>query len=553
MAEDILSIKKYFQKGTFEIPSFQRGFKWGVRPTEGKSSVEFFCDSLKDAFIRKDNGYFIEAVTVVEKEKGLFILVDGQQRTTTLLLIFIALRDFDFASSIKLDYKIRADSNEYLQLLIKNNGQIIENDEIQDIYYFNVALNTIREKFDTDLNIESFIDYIKNNVKLLFNIIPEDKALTTFISLNGLKAIMKNEELIKSDLLIESSRPNNEKSKDKTDCESQLEKIGFEWKINEDRGRLARNWDKWLYWWNQKEVTEFFGIRKSTHPLYYLLVTFWNINKNKEEVKIFDFDNFRTEFISTSKEAKNSFEGLRKLQKTFEDIYNNIESYNFLGLILKTSSSKEDALLYFLNQKNENKISYEEYAKWSLVNATHIEIINNINDKDDNILVKEKKALETIDLISETNIYEDKNLEGKSDGRKEYAFRFLLLLNLFEDNKLSRKFDFSIWKNRSLEHIFPKSKADKLDFSKQGENGSVHCIGNLVLLYGKNNSEFGAKDFEDKKNIYFNTGNGKKLEFKSRNLLHTISVFANSEWKEKHISENQNKTIYTLKDYYGIK
>ncbi|MEG2162275.1 MAG: HNH endonuclease family protein, partial [Chryseobacterium sp.] len=128
--------------------------------------------------------------------------------------------------------------------------------------------------------------------------------------------------------------------------------------------------------------------------------------------------------------------------------------------------------------------------------------------------------------------------------------RFLLLLNILEDNKLERKFDFSIWGNRSLEHIFPKSKLSLLDFDKDVYiEGSIHCIGNLVLLYGKDNSSFGAKDFLEKKNTYFNTSSS----FSSRNLLHTISVFSKSDWKEKEIISNKILTIKQITDYYGIR
>ena len=116
---------------------------------------------------------------------------------------------------------------------------------------------------------------------------------------------------------------------------------------------------------------------------------------------------------------------------------------------------------------------------------------------------------------------------------------------------MKRKFDFSIWNNRSLEHIYPKSKKSNLDFEMtEFQEGSIHCIGNLVLLYGKDNSAFGAKDFEDKKQVYFNTGKG--FEFKSRNLIHTLSVFANSEWDTKDILVNKKKTINILKAQYGI-
>lgn len=552
MSNNILTIKEYFDNKTFAIPHYQRGYKWSAKEKdEDKSSVHFFCESIKNAYINnKKADYFIEAVTVVQENKTApIILVDGQQRTTTLYLIFIVLGDFDFLKDVILDYKIRKDSDEYLKYLLASEGKIESNTTVQDIFYFNEAIETIKDIFNEFLNDSGFKKFIKNNVKLLFNTIPASKAVNTFIALNGLKAIMKDEELIKSDILIQSSRPLFEIS----GTFDREEEFGFEWKINEDRGRLARNWDKWLYWWNQQEVRDYFGIG-DRHPLYFLLVTYWKI-ESEDSKKSFDFQNFKNEFISSPRDAKNHFEGLRKLQKTFEDLYNNPESFNLMGIILKTSNSKEEALHSFLDKKNESKLAFSEYAKWSLVNATHLEIINNtkeINSKTNKEhLIKMKKAISAIDLLNEKFVYWDENDAEYNDSRKEFTFRFLMYLNLLEDTNLKRKFDFSIWNNRSLEHIYPKSKKSNLDFEKtEFQEGSIHCIGNLVLLYGKDNSAFGAKDFEDKKQVYFNTGKG--LEFKSRNLIHTLSVFANSEWDTKDILANKKKTINILKAQYGI-
>ena len=41
-------------------------------------------------------------------------------------------------------------------------------------------------------------------------------------------------------------------------------------------------------------------------------------------------------------------------------------------------------------------------------------------------------------------------------------------------------------------------------------------------------------------------------EFKSRNLLHTISVFAESNWTKDEIKQNQVKFIARFKQDYGI-
>src|SRR5665647_2752969 len=512
--ENKINIEKYFSKGTFVVPEYQRGYKWAVKDGEKESSLEFFVNSLTTAIESNLNEYFIEAVTVVE-DNGEIVLVDGQQRTTPLFLLFVVLGEKEFVKG-KLSYNVRDDSRIWLNNQVSEKKEDIKDEDVQDIFYFNKAIKQI-EILIKEIQKEEFLTFIKTKVYLLYNQIPKEKAVNTFIALNGLKAIMKDEELIKSDLLIKSSRSNNViETKVKTSNEGLNlvnELIGIEWKINEDRGRLARNWDKWLYWWNQKEVKNYFGISNSQHPLYYLLVTYWNINKEVDNKQDFSFDNFKAKFIDNSLNAKNHFEGLRKLQKTFEDLYNYYETHNYLELILKTSNSKEESLRYFLDSKINNKLTLEEYSKWSLADATHLEIINGTSETikiegtedETEIVIKNKKAQGAIDLLSEKYVYWDENNEEFNDKRKLYAFRFLLLLNLLEDNKLKRKFDFSIWDNGSLEHIYPKSKAECLNFNNEYLEGSVHCIGNLVLLYGSDNSSFRAKEFSEKKDTYFNT------------------------------------------------
>ena len=76
----------------------------------------------------------------------------------------------------------------------------------------------------------------------------------------------------------------------------------------------------------------------------------------------------------------------------------------------------------------------------------------------------------------------------------------------------------------------------------------VHCIGNLVLLYKNDNSSFNNSDFNDKKAIYFNLE--KRKGFKSRNLLHTISVFASEKWGIEEIQNQKQIFIDDFKKYY---
>ena len=67
------------------------------------------------------------------------------------------------------------------------------------------------------------------------------------------------------------------------------------------------------------------------------------------------------------------------------------------------------------------------------------------------------------------------------------------------------------------------------------------------MLYKNNNSEFGNKPFKEKKKTFFDM---KDSGFRSRNLLHSISKFAYSEWGCKEIAEYYNEIKSQLNKIY---
>lgn len=72
----------------YEIPPYQRPYSWE------KSNVEQFLDDIWEAFCDNDQEYFIGSLITIERTKdALYDVVDGQQRLTTLNLIFACLRD----------------------------------------------------------------------------------------------------------------------------------------------------------------------------------------------------------------------------------------------------------------------------------------------------------------------------------------------------------------------------------------------------------------------------------------------------------------------------
>lgn len=65
-------------KGTFFVPSYQRGFRWGEYEV---------LRLLNDVYSNGKKNYCLQPV-VVRKKGDFYELIDGQQRLTTLYLIY---------------------------------------------------------------------------------------------------------------------------------------------------------------------------------------------------------------------------------------------------------------------------------------------------------------------------------------------------------------------------------------------------------------------------------------------------------------------------------
>ncbi|UTC57897.1 DUF262 domain-containing protein [Treponema sp. OMZ 305] len=540
MENSIKSLNEYLSlTSTFIIPYYQRGYIWGKKRDSKKDSAAYMIDSIIAAFEKKRE-LFLQGIITTKPKNNEVILIDGQQRTT---FFYLLLRYLGSDRIFKIKYEIRKESDSFFQNIAEvaqqSREELVkqakkdETEKHQDIYYFKKTIRIIHEvlKKKTPNELHDLAVFLYENIKFLCISIPDDKATTVFSMMNGNKAVMTPEELIKAELLRLVSLDSNSDE----DSAKRWEQVLL-------RGKYAREWDRWLYWWNNNSVKEFYGMKEqSNNTLGLLLTTYYEIHKEKNTD--YSFAEFRSLFLkeNSAQKAHDLFYDLRRLQKKFEDVYNStgntVELHNKIGAIVKIFK-KKDRMDFLVNYFSDH-ITQDELEKWYkyvFLSLTYNDIKKALaaekNAEDDEPII-ENDVKDLINAVSDNDLYNNNDY-------KQYAYLQLFRLNIEEDTKLGRAFDFSCWDNgkKSLEHILPQSKAS-------GKND--HCIGNLVLLYKNENSAFGNKSFEDKKRMYFDFSEN----FKSRHLLHTMSVFAGSCWGNKEIEQNKEKIIAEIKKYYG--
>ena len=540
-----ITLQEYLDKGKkFVIPDYQRGYVWGKNRDGEKNSVDNLLDDLILRY-HESTEVFLQGFTVTEQVNEI-VIIDGQQRTTCLYLL---LKWLGYAKPIEIQYKIRKASNDYLKSLDITQIDEKKDEEFQDIFFFKKTLRIISKKLNEDKT--DFLSFLLTKVKFLYINVEEEKAIRIFTMMNGSKAQMKQEEIIKAEILRIASL----NTSDNIDFQQ-------EWERNLLRSRYAREWDKWLHWWNDKEVQTLFRC----HNIMGHLISSYLQQKKGD---LLTFENFKAKCLphESSYEAKQTFDGIRRLQKRFEDAYSEPSIHNMIGGILRILSGedlKKFIFRYFVEERRED---LEDYYKLVFLGMTHDEIVEG----------KEAEFADKYDLvlkaINDDYIYLDND-------KKEQAFRLLLRLNIDQDIQQKRMFNFDVWNERSLEHIQPKSKVghevnnlwyDGNDVAKnkdeftmlrtdihatvdsQTYSTSEHSIGNLVLLYKNENSKFNDSNFFEKKELFFNPN--KKELFRSRHSLHTVCVFAEKqEWNGESIAVNKINTVKQFEaDYASLK
>ncbi len=538
--------------GKVRIPTYQRRYVWGKPEPDKEDAAVNLTRCLIQA---QENGdsLFLQGIALA-KNGDNYQLVDGQQR---LVYLHILLKYLGYkGENITLTYDCRPLAQIWIDQKGLPSAKELAEEPCEDVYYFKKTVRTLESMLPDPQQLS--IDWVLDRVYFLCVILEDSSfAIGAYKMLNGSKLPMMPADIIKADIMRMASDPQQPNASD--------------WELTALRARYADEWEAWARWWNEDAVKEYYS-GLSTTPMD-LLLRLALRDSDEDIAQPLCYEEFRRYIDRQDTKpyhaAKHFYYKVRKIQAHFEAAFNDPATFNRIRAILLLQNQKEAysfLYAYFVDLSMNDDMLQEVY-KLSFLGMDFSEI-----QRGDSPLAKFD------DLLASLSMADVYHSEAKKD-----LFNLLLRLNIDEDIKLGRKFDFSIWNNRSLEHIYSKSKvwhrgargeildgndnpiriplpkimADPNYLSREdivnhdGVQLSEHCIGNLVLLYGNNNAAFGNAMFDEKKIMFLTPGD--LGVFKSRNLLHSVCVFAGNAWTAQSIIDNYNLTLKNLKRYYGYK
>lgn len=233
--------------GKLRIPSYQRGYRWEPR------QVFQLLDDLKEHVTNNSaEPYYLQPVVVAPanpeelerlkaEERFDFDLIDGQQRLTTIFIIFKALEelkryDRSTLNNMEIDdnefdrlyglytkvsnlncelnyeliYQTRTNTKKFLKTIANksiDDTDVVDSPDHLYIYYAYIAVRNWIERDDNSEKIKDIADFLHNNTLIIWYELAESvESWKKFTDLNAGKIELTNSELIKAVFLNRSNQ-----------------------------------------------------------------------------------------------------------------------------------------------------------------------------------------------------------------------------------------------------------------------------------------------------------------------------------------------------------
>lgn len=541
------SLMKLFSENNFTIPSYQRQYVWNEENTK-ELLQDIFEASAENS---GENEYFLGSLVCQRVGDSLEVL-DGQQRLTTLYLIFHVMRnlflkheDTSYYEALdellhqkenkakklkernKFNYEIRKDVKDLFDKLATHN----DINEIESFNDFKIKsnisieniinnLNEIRKYFSKkDINIVEYYDYLIEQVKII-TITTEDleNAFRIFSVLNNRGIQLQNADLIKADNIgaIENDS-----------------KIEYSLKWEDIENYFDGDLDRYLSIVRLILVKE-----KAKLNLYSEYKNYFEKNSNiKGTIFIDKLDKYKEIYekviklndIKISNKTKNLLTIMHYLPHN--DWISAVISYYY-----KFGNVKFDEFIYAFDYmvSTDNIIGYDITTKIKDISLILSEIDK--SKSPDELLSNEESVLYDIDI-------EELEHALKQNIYRKRVSKYILL----KIEYISRSNDdvqIGNFQKLTIEHVYPQKPKDMKDWDFENElelDKYRNKIGNLVLLNKSKNSSLSNSSFLNKNNKY--NSNESIDIFEETKKVYNIN---RSEWKLKDIKKRQNALIKWL-------
>lgn len=498
------------KKLKFEIPFYQRAYSWE------KQDIEKLINDINTRSI-----HYLGNI-VFKKNDDKFIIIDGQQRLTTIYIIFMALREKPF----ELDYEIDSGDGEKLKNFDINEHRYINQQILEAINFVKNNKTLCEISFKEKLNSAIFT----------MTIIPENIKATEYFELVNTKSIqLENHQVLKARFL--SNIKDNyvgiarkwdmisnmdEKYKDQVKNNNKYTQCGELETINVLLNKTYKE--------EQKAQTKTNSVAKSLVKFPVFLLLALKVFVAKKELKIdiiINKDKLLGEFDKVFKEEANIYS---EFIKFLEDMRNKFDEFvyrdddmkdkkllNLQRMFYYTSEYDKPefiaALLAFLdkssldtcNDKNTQKVIEflkqldNELAKSALRNNGYRKIVETINNVIEKIYKNENIETQILEKIDSSFLDNGTAVPHYWFYRLEY-----LLWQDFEDLNVC-----GICAN-NIKTVFPKFNRDEYLIKSQDtvehmwatnlqeNNKALDDFGNLALIRKDFNSSLSDYNFGEK-------------------------------------------------------
>ncbi|MCX7781896.1 MAG: DUF262 domain-containing HNH endonuclease family protein, partial [Negativicutes bacterium] len=514
----------------YQIPPYQRPYSWA------KENVRELLDDIWEAYEEDDKEYFIGSLITIERDKDkLYDVVDGQQRLTTLNLIFARLRDHIENPAAKeelgkriLPRNVLTGEAETPRLVLRKKDQsfffrhVLESHPVPEANRANLELpqRRIAENMDTidaffagksQQEIKLFANYILSKVYVVFvNTDSLQSAYRLFNVLNARGLPLSNADLIKNTLF---SLLNGQVS--------QSDVLEERWLELEEVVGIERL-DAFLS--HHRTAITAAKARGTLHDEYDAIIKKNNTNPFT----------FLDELIQSAQNY------VRILDSAFDDV----EALRSLRALHRVEYDEWiAALLAFLNKPVQN-LSAAEYIslleKVTIQNwvrrlgrtarfTVYYQLINAIRNGEGESDVRQifrnhAKNDEFINLLS-----------GDVYNQPFAAFVLLRLEEAMQDASVTKTYSGRI----TIEHVLPQAFKDDYwtkRFTPDEHSMWLHRLGNLALLCGSKNYKAQYYGFDRKKKIY--TERNNKVSFDS-----TKEICLEDDWTVEELKKRQERLL----------